>query len=49
MESAWIGDVAIDICSYSILFGLEVAPFVMLSDPNQNEFELAVEKKNVKV
>jgi len=31
------------------VFGLEVAPFVMIRDPNQNEIELGVEKKNGKV
>jgi hypothetical protein len=30
-------------------FGLEVAPFVMLRDLNQNAIEEAVEKKNGKV
>jgi len=31
------------------VFGLLVAPFVMLCDPNQNEIEVAVKKKNGKV
>lgn len=34
---------------FSRVFGLEVAPFVMVRDQNHNEIELAVEKKNGKV
>jgi len=30
-------------------FGLQVGPFVILCDPNQNEIEVAVEKRNGKV
>lgn len=30
-------------------FGLQVGPFVILRDPNQNEIEVAVEKRNGKV
>jgi hypothetical protein len=30
-------------------FGVQVAPFVMLRDPNFNEFEVAIAKKNGKV
>jgi hypothetical protein len=30
-------------------FGMEVAPFVMLCDPNHNEIEIAVEKTNGEV
>lgn len=29
--------------------GLEVAPYVVLRDPNQNEIEVAIEKRNGKV
>jgi hypothetical protein len=31
------------------MFGLQVAPYVILRDPSQNEFEVVVEKKNRKV
>lgn len=27
-------------------FGLEVAPYAVLCDPNQNEIEVAIEKRN---
>jgi hypothetical protein len=30
-------------------FGLQVGPYVMLRDHNQNEIEVAIEKKNGKV
>lgn len=42
-----------DICSKGRLpacfargFGLEVAPYAVLCDPNQNEIEVAIEKRN---
>jgi len=34
---------------FARVFGVQVAPFVMLHDPNLNEIEVAVEKRNGKV
>lgn len=34
---------------FARVFGVQVAPFVVLRDPNCNEIEVAVEKRNDKV